>query len=255
MLSPQDEVISKQQPNKNNNAFHAFDTECIQEVDNLHIYIDTFTTKDVDTSIIQQDLLPVSIIIPKYIQNIPNRKVFIALFDSGGTITLVHERILLTEVKPFINNKQTVTTLAGEFQSNRQVVLQDIVLPEFKGMAYIDNHTCQVFLGPCSYNIILGRDFLQKIHFHINFDNNTINCMDISVPMRPPDFFSDRSRLCNIMFFDDVEVDLFASTITKSSYQPTSISTIVDTQKLCSIENKQMLSKMLNKHTILFDGI
>ena len=159
-MSPQDGVINKQQCNKNNYAFHAFDTECIQEVDNFHIYINTFTTEDVDTSIIQQDLLPVSIIIPKYIQNIPNQKVLIALFDSGGTITLVHKHVLLTEVKPFISNKQTFTTLAGEFQSNRQVVLQDIVLPEFKCTAYIDNHTCQVFLGPCSYNIILGCDFL-----------------------------------------------------------------------------------------------
>ena len=176
--SPQDRVISKQQLNKNN-TFHVFDTECIQEVDNLHIYIDTYTTEDVDTSIIQQDLLPVSIIIPKYIQNIPNQKVLIALFDSGGTITLVHEHVLLTEVKPFINIKQRFTTLAGEFQSNRQVVLQDIVLPEFKCTAYINNHTCQVFLGLCSFDIILRQDFLQKAHFHINFDNKTMNCVDM----------------------------------------------------------------------------
>ena len=250
LLSPQDGVKSKQQCNKNNFAFHAFDTECIQEVDNFHIYIDTFTTEDVDTSIIQQDLLPVSIIIPKYIQNIPSQKVLIALFDSGGTITLVHEHVLLTEVKPFINNKQTFTTLAGEFQSNRQVVLQDIVLPEFKRTAYIDNHTCQVFLGPCLYDIILGRDFLRKIHFHINFDNNTMNCMDMSVPMQSPEFFSDHSRLRDIMFFDDVEVDSFASTITKSSYQPISISTIVHTQNYLSVESSQILSNMLNKHTI-----
>ena len=57
------------------------------------------------------------------------------------------------------------------------------------------------------------------------------------------------------MFFDDVEVDLFASTITKSSYQLTSISTIVDTQKHLSVENRQILSNMFNKHTILFNGI
>ena len=119
MLSPQDEVISKQQPNKNNNVFHVFDTECIQEVGNFHIYIDTLTTKDVDTSIIQQDLLPLSIIIPKYIRNIPNQKVSIALFYSGGTITLVHQRVFLTDVTLSINRNETFTTIAGEFQSNR----------------------------------------------------------------------------------------------------------------------------------------
>ena len=103
----------------------------------------------------------------------------IALFDSGGTISLIHERMLSTEVTPSISTNQIFTTLAGEFQSNRQVLLQDIVLPEFKRTAYIINHTCQVFIGPCSYDIILGQDFLQKIHFHINFDNNTMNCMDM----------------------------------------------------------------------------
>jgi hypothetical protein len=84
----------------------------------------------------------------------------IALFDSGGTITLIHERVLMTGVTPFISTNQIFTTLAGEFQSNKQVLLQDIVLPEFKRTAYIQSHACQVFIGPCSYDIILGRDFL-----------------------------------------------------------------------------------------------
>ena len=50
----------------------------------------------------------------------------------------------------------------------------------------------------------------------------------MSVPMRSSDFFSDRTRLRDIMFSDDVEVDSFASTISKSTYHPVSISTIVD---------------------------
>ena len=73
--------------------------------------------------------------------------------------------------------------------------------------------------------------------------------------MRSSDFFSYCSRLCNIMFSDDVEVDSFVSTITKSTYHPISISTIVDTQKHLSVEDREILSNMLNKHTVLFDGI
>ena len=79
----------------------------------------------------------------------------IALFDSGVTITLIHECVLITEVTPLISTNQIFTTLAGEFQSNRQVLRQDIVLPEFKRTAYIQSHACQVFIGPCSYDIIL----------------------------------------------------------------------------------------------------
>ena len=112
---------------------------------------------------IKQDLLPISLLIPKYIQNIPNHKVLMALFDSGGTITLIHKRVLLTEVTPSISTNQIFTTLAGGFQSNKQVLLQDIVLPEFNCTANVQSHACQLFIGPCTYNIIFGQDFLWKI--------------------------------------------------------------------------------------------
>ena len=151
----QDGIINGHQPNKNN-TFYAFDTECIQEVDNLQVYIDIFTNQTECLNTIQQDLLPISILIPKRIQNIPNHKVLIALFDNGGTITLIHEHVLMTRDTPFISTNQIFTTLAGEFQSNKQVLLQDIVLPEFKRTAYIQSHACQVFIGPYSNDIILG---------------------------------------------------------------------------------------------------
>ena len=100
--------------------FYVFDTECIQEVDNFQIYIDIFTNQTECLNTIQQDLLPISLLIPKYIQNVPNHKVLIALFDSGGTITLIHERVLMTGVTPFISTNQIFTTLAGEFQSKKK---------------------------------------------------------------------------------------------------------------------------------------
>ena len=78
---------------------------------------------------------------------------------------------------------------------------------------------------------------------------------DTSVPMRSPEFFYDRTRLRDIMFFDNVEVDSFASTITKSTYHPVNISTIIDKQTHLSVEDRDTLSVLLNKHTILFDGI
>ena len=68
-------------------------------------------------------------------------------------------------------------------------------------------------------------------------------------------FFSDCTCLCNMMFSDNVEVDSFTSTITKSMYHPVSISTIVDTQTHHSVEGRKKISVMLNKHRVLFDGI
>jgi hypothetical protein len=165
----------------------------IHEVDNFQTHINILNNQHSYVNTIQQDLLPVSLLIPKYSQSVPNHKVLTALFDSVGTISLIHERVLLPDMVPLIGPMQNVTTLAGEFQSNRQVLLEEIVHPEFKRTAYIDSQQWQVFTGPCCYDIILGCDFLCKIHFHINFQNNSMTCMDMSVSMRNPDFFTDNS--------------------------------------------------------------
>ena len=61
------------------------------------------------------------------------------LFDSGGTITSIHERVLLTEVTQWISTNQIFTTLAGEFQSNRQDLLKEIVLPECKATKVVNS--------------------------------------------------------------------------------------------------------------------
>jgi hypothetical protein len=95
--NPQDGAINGHQPNKNN-MFYVFDTECIQEVDIIQIYIHIFTNQTECLHTIQQDLLPISLLIPKCMQNIPTFIVLMALLDSQGTITLSHERMLLTEV-------------------------------------------------------------------------------------------------------------------------------------------------------------
>ena len=79
--------------------------------------------------------------------------------------------------------------------------------------------------------------------------------MDMSVPMQSPDYLSDWTQLHDLKFIDDIDVDSFASTITKFTYQPISISTIVDTQTQLTVEYRNKLSIMLNKPTVLFDGI
>ena len=83
-----------------NNTYYVFDSECIQEVDNVTINIDIFTYQTECLNTIQQDLMPISLVIPEYKQDFPNQKVFTALFDSGGTISLIHESVLMTNVKP-----------------------------------------------------------------------------------------------------------------------------------------------------------
>ena len=135
------------------------------------------------------------------------------------------------------------------------MLLEEIVLPEFKITSYIESQQCQVFSGSCCYDIFLGQDFLCKVHFHIDFQNNTMTCMDMSVAMCSSEFFTDNIHLGDILFFDDVDVDSYASIIKESTYKSVSIADVIAAQSHLLSEQAQSLSKMLEKHTTLFDGI
>ena len=147
---------------KKKNTIHVFDAECIQEVDNFKVYIDIYITQTESLKTLKQDLLPISLLIPKYIQNIPNYKALTVLFDSGGTMSLIHKRVLLTEVKPIIGTSQNFTTLAGDFRSNRQVLLKDIVLPEFKRTAYIKTTYSKYSLVHVHMTLFSDETFYEK---------------------------------------------------------------------------------------------
>ena len=79
--------------------------------------------------------------------------------------------------------------------------------------------------------------------------------MDMSVAMHSYEFFTDNTRLQDILFFDDVDVDSYASIIKESTYKSVSIADVIAAQSHLSSEQSQPLSKMLEKHTTLFDGI
>ena len=76
-IFPQDGDLNRVLPDKNH-TFYAFDTLYVHEVDNSHIHIDNLINKPTDVNITQLDLLPISILILKHIQSIPNQKVLTA---------------------------------------------------------------------------------------------------------------------------------------------------------------------------------
>ena len=138
--------------------------------------------------------------------------------------------MLLPKIVPFIGPTQNFTTLTGEFQSNWQVLLKGIVLPELNHTSYIDSQQCQVFTCPCWYDKIFGHDFLLEIHFHIDIQNNTMTCMDMSISMHSFEFFTDNSCLQDILFLADVDVDSYASIIKESTYKSVSITDVIAAQ-------------------------
>ena len=73
-------------------TFCTFDIMYIHEVDNFQVYINILNNQHSYVNTIQQDLLPVSLLIPKYIQSVPNHKVLTALFDSRWRNYFVNSR-------------------------------------------------------------------------------------------------------------------------------------------------------------------
>ena len=82
-----------------------------------------------------------------------------------------------------------------------------------------------------------------------------MTCMDMSISMHNPDFFTDSSCLQDIMFFDGVDVDSYTLLIKESTYKSESISNIVGAQTHLLSEECHALSNIFNNHTTLFDGI
>ena len=55
-----------------------------------------------------------------------------------------------------------MTTVAGVYESGGEVSLPNIRLPELDKNRIVNNQTALVFYSDCSYDVILGSDFLQK---------------------------------------------------------------------------------------------
>ena len=74
------------------------DNDLVQE--NFYISIHMENNSFESSILFMQDLLPVSILIPQFRQFTENMVALRALFDSGGTVTLVHARVLTNSVIP-----------------------------------------------------------------------------------------------------------------------------------------------------------
>ena len=69
---------------------------CIDGHDVPHTYqgpipVSCFTSKDILTSI---DLIPITLLAPQLVDAMPMHKILRVLFDSGGSLSLIHERVM-----------------------------------------------------------------------------------------------------------------------------------------------------------------
>ena len=110
------------------------------------------------------------------------------------------------------NQKRITTTINGTFDTSLSANLSDISLPEFVNGGTVDRVEARLFDSPtCQYDIIFGRDFLQKTNMKFCFKQNIVDWMGASITMKPVTHYNMLSKLEDIGF--QPEDPLFVSYI------------------------------------------
>ena len=146
--------------------------------------------------ILSPDLIPIRLVAPGTIQKQPASRVLKALCDSGGTVTLIHERALPKGAMPFVGSDKIFITLAGAFTSYKLCIYvisysQNLVAQR----KLMDMHAMYLLAIMTMHDITLGRDFLRKCDLQVDFRRNVMIYMDVEVTMRPRNYFDDPWRL------------------------------------------------------------
>ena len=116
-------------------------------------------------------------------QSLPTRAL-IVLLDTGSSHTMIKLTSLPhgASVTPSIPKRTTTTK--GVFSLNSHVILTEVKFPEF-GNHCINIVIADVFNSPtCCYDLIGGRDVLNKMGTIIDFQNHTIRWLGRDLLMR-----------------------------------------------------------------------
>ena len=108
------------------------------------------------------------------IRNVPFTRPLSVLLDSGSTTSRFNHRALPPNINPTTVTALHGTTMAGNFQSNQQLSLSTISLPELSDLT-LPNLNARMFNAKCRYDLILGRDILSHFGIDIDFKSQWIS--------------------------------------------------------------------------------
>ena len=218
----------------------------------------------------------------KAINGVKLTKPLVALCDSISNGTLIKDLLLPFGCVPAkTKHKQVSTTTQGTYECDEVAYMEHIQLPEFVNGRSVQGVTANVFHSPtCSYNVILGMDFLRAIGIKFNFDRDVIQWLDIIVDMKNvqefKNFFNmedigpqprDMEHLNQLRelneAYGEVEVDAFlcddawdsfATKLLERKYEKITAKEVASKQDHMLDQQKIMLEETLKKDEILFDG-
>jgi Reverse transcriptase (RNA-dependent DNA polymerase) len=197
--------------------------------------------------------LPMSFMVARLIGNHTSMRLLRVLFDSGGSCTWINSRALPRGCTPMLLDQPTSSlTLAGTLELNRCVIINGITLPEFDRNKKIEKQGAFVFDGPCNYDVILGRDFLETVGLTLNFDSQQIKWMNREIEMKTEILVSMAEKLAQEMNNEDLEN--YVGQILESKYDKVSPAEVAAAQKHLITEQRKSIEILVTKYPRLFSG-
>ena len=140
------------------------------------------------------------------VQKTPTHAPFRVLFDTGADLTMFNRNALPKGARPANGKDHNVSGIHGMQLMNQEVMLEDIVFPEFSATQKVPGPIRAIVFqnDHSNYDVILGMDVLQPLGFKIDCDTNTIQWNDNIVPFRPSDYF-DKIVFTSTLFDDEMD--------------------------------------------------
>ena len=108
------------------------------------------------------------------------------LLDTGSSHTMIKRTSLPHGTTLTPNIPKRTTTTNGTFSTTSQVTLSKVRFLEL-GNLCIDSMVANVYHSPtCHYDLIVGRDVLNKIGIKIDFHTHVITWIDRDLSVRDP---------------------------------------------------------------------
>jgi hypothetical protein len=183
------------------------------------------------------------------------------LLDSGGTRSSIARSKLPKGCKVIKKNTPYSAFSAGGVTHHDEFVMFDkLWLPEFTRNRWIENVEFVVFddKGNSAYDVIIGRDLLERLGVDVKFSTKQVVWDDMSIPFVP------RSKIPSITFEDNIPKsiqdaleDAYMSTQLKpSDYNTTTTGEkIAEEQTHLSPLHRSALAALLHKHNEMFSRI
>lgn len=198
----------------------------------------------------------------KSINGVRCDKLLKCLFDTGGSVSMAHSSVVPRDAKLFDTDRVNIcNTIAGNYKPTGKITATALQFPEFDANLAVTSHDFLVFEPPCTYDLILGNDFLNKIGPKVDYENQALEWQGNRIPMNSK-FSKDRLSAvvdCLAVVREEEElndyIESFATAIADAKYDKMDVKrAIKENCDHLSASQQDDLEALLFKHYKLFNG-